>query len=444
MNPESVTPATPPPGSELVVRLPFFQLALSATNPRKTADPKADAELAASIKEKDVQQPLLVRPLPESTPEAPRYEIVAGSRRIKAAKKAGLDDVPCIIREMTDTQAREAQIIENLQRKDISALDEARGLMALVDDHGKLTELFDEAKGKLSRVEIVAKQIGKSPSYVYQRLKLCELIPEAQKKLEEGAITAGHAILLARMPSSGQKLGLQQCFPARDKDKTQSHASVRELGQKLKTEAMANLKTARFDRYDATLTPAGSCETCPKLAANSPALKDLEPHTCTDTACFKAKTKATILLKIAAGKAAGKPLVKILDSYDYQRPAAGSEKLHDGQFQLAGGKDRQCKSHAAAIRVDGRQAGELLTICADRKCSVHYPHESMHRLWAPPKPDPLAEKIWNRGMGYAIDAALMKVETLETRALLGYLARVIKQTVEYNIGRSESLQRHWE
>ena len=116
------TPNPAPPigkagDGEIVVQIPFYQLIPSKTNPRKFSDAKADADLAASIKEKGVLEPLIVRPASgdfalERQPGEPvkpvaRYEVVVGFRRYKAAQKAGLDDVPCLVREMTDEEARE-------------------------------------------------------------------------------------------------------------------------------------------------------------------------------------------------------------------------------------------------------------------------------------------------------------------------------------------------
>ena len=178
----------------------------SPTNPRKSSDAKQDAELAASIKENyahggpGVLEPLLCRRIEGED----KYEVVAGNRRLKAAQKADLDDAPCIVRPMTDAEAKEVQIIENLQRLDVSAIDEARGLAELA---------------KSMKVEAIAKKIGKSGSYVYQCLKICELGTKGQKLMEEGKLPAGHAFLIARLPEEAQERALQVLFPPTGENK---------------------------------------------------------------------------------------------------------------------------------------------------------------------------------------------------------------------------------
>ncbi|MDB5736053.1 MAG: parB-like partition protein, partial [Alphaproteobacteria bacterium] len=134
------------------------------------------ADLAASIKEKGVLSPILVRPL-----GADRYEIVAGERRWRAAQLAKLHDVPVVVREMADGEALEIAIIENVQRADLNAIEEATAYRQLMDEPFKRTQ------------EEVAQHVGKSRSHVANTVRLLNLPPQVLAWLREGKLTAGHA-----------------------------------------------------------------------------------------------------------------------------------------------------------------------------------------------------------------------------------------------------------
>src|SRR6059058_1541124 len=122
---------------------------------------------AANIRQHGVLQPILVRPLPDG--EAGMYELVAGARRFRASKLAKRDSIPATVRELTDAQALELQVIENVQRVDVHPLDEAQGYAALI-------ELQPDAY----TVETIAARVGRSPAYVNGRLRLIQLIAEAK------------------------------------------------------------------------------------------------------------------------------------------------------------------------------------------------------------------------------------------------------------------------
>lgn len=145
----------------------------SSFQPRSRLDAGKVAELAASVAEKGVLQPLLVRPVEGG------FEIVAGERRYRAAQKAGLSAVPVVVRELSDQETLEVAIIENLQREDLTAIEEARAFERLGS--------FGMDQGA------VARAVGKSRSAVANTLRLLKLPPEAQEALEAGEITAGHA-----------------------------------------------------------------------------------------------------------------------------------------------------------------------------------------------------------------------------------------------------------
>jgi ParB/RepB/Spo0J family partition protein len=169
--------------------IPIALLREAAQNPRQHFDPKKLEELTASIKAHGVRTPLLVRP---NANEHEGYEIGAGHRRYRAALAAGLAEVPAVIRPMGDTEFLELLTFENLQREDVHPLEEAEGYRALIRSKGG----YDVAK--------IGERVGKSASYVYDRLKLLELTPPAQKLFRDGKLTAGHAILLARLSPADQ------------------------------------------------------------------------------------------------------------------------------------------------------------------------------------------------------------------------------------------------
>ena len=173
----SLLSSRPENNSEETRKLALTQLVPGKHQPRKFFDNAALAELAASIRNQGVIQPLLVRQLP-GMPQ--RYEIVAGERRWRASKLAGLTEVPVIVTEYTDKEAMTVALVENLQREDLNPLEEAEALQALREAHN------------LSQ-EALAEQLGKSRSAVANSLRLLQLPPSFQEGLVRGDITAGHA-----------------------------------------------------------------------------------------------------------------------------------------------------------------------------------------------------------------------------------------------------------
>lgn len=163
--------------SEEPRKLALTQLVPGRNQPRKHFDGNALGELAVSIKNQGVIQPLLVRLLP-GMPQ--RYEIVAGERRWRAARMAGLTEVPVIITEYTDKEAMTVALVENLQREDLNPMEEAEALQALREAY------------RLSQEEL-AEQLGKSRSAVANALRLLQLAPAMKEALARGDISAGHA-----------------------------------------------------------------------------------------------------------------------------------------------------------------------------------------------------------------------------------------------------------
>ena len=165
----------PPEGEQRMVAI--AQVKSSALNPRKDFRDEELAELAESIRTKGLVQPIIVRPDPASAGD---FEIVAGERRWRAAQKAGIHTIPVIVRELTDKEVLELAIIENVQRQDLNAIEEASGYRDLI-------ERFSYNQEQVSEI------IGKSRSHVANTLRLLKLPVGVQALVQQGSLTAGHA-----------------------------------------------------------------------------------------------------------------------------------------------------------------------------------------------------------------------------------------------------------
>ncbi|MDA8522338.1 ParB/RepB/Spo0J family partition protein [Acidovorax sp. NCPPB 4044] len=274
----------------------------SLTNPRKHFDSAKLQELADSIAATGVHQPILLRPLPGSRvaetsleplpPTAawpltrskrelrPVYELVAGARRLRACRMAKVAEVPAMIRDMTDAEALEVQVIENLQREDVTPLEEAEGYDVLM------------RSGDLNADQVAAK-IGKSRSYVYGRLKVLDLCTTGRQALREGKIDFSKALLAARIPH--EKLQIEAVKWMTREGWDGEPRSYRECARHVQSEYMLELKGAQFPIKDATLVPAaGACTECRKrTGADRDLFSDVpSADVCTDTKCFHAKAQA--------------------------------------------------------------------------------------------------------------------------------------------------------
>ena len=169
-------------------RAPIESLKANPRNPRKNFTDTELNELAASIKERGVIQPIVVRTIPG---ERDNFEIIAGERRWRAAQRAGLHEVPIAVVEATDKQSLEFAIIENVQRADLNPIEEASGYAQLMEDHG------------YSQDE-VAQIVGKSRPHVTNTLRLLKLAPPVQHFVRSGKLSAGHARLLIGVPDAEQ------------------------------------------------------------------------------------------------------------------------------------------------------------------------------------------------------------------------------------------------
>lgn len=208
--------------SDGAVTLRITEIEPNRSQPRTNFDDDALSELADSIAKHGLIQPIIVRPTSMGT-----YQIVAGERRWRACRMAGLDEVPVVIKELDDRGYYEIALIENLQREDLNAVEEAQGYKTLIDTYS-LTQ------------EQVAESVGKSRSAVTNALRLLNLAPNALKSLENGEITAGHA--RAILSAENEETASQMLTAAK------CGASVRELENmaKAKPKTETSVKTPKL------------------------------------------------------------------------------------------------------------------------------------------------------------------------------------------------------
>jgi len=306
----------------------------SAIHLRRGKDKARDAELLESVRRHGVLQPILVRTVPC---HPGRYEVVAGHRRFAAAQGANLAAIPVTVRDLSDLEALELQVVENQQRADVHPLEEAEGYRLLTETHGQ-------------SVEEIALKVGKSRAYVYARLKLAALGKPARAAFLDGKIEASVALLIARIPAGLQEKALKQVLTGGEWDddgRCRNPLSFRATAALVQRVYMLRLGDAPFDPKDAELVPAaGACEACPKRSGNQRELfgdvKDAD--VCTDTHCFHAKSEAASRARRAKLEAEGREVLvgaqaKRVFKYDGKTPAhgCGYRTLDDTEYLDNGG-----------------------------------------------------------------------------------------------------------
>jgi ParB/RepB/Spo0J family partition protein len=267
--------------------------------------------LADDIARNGLMQQPLVRPIGGG-----KWEIVAGERRWLASKEAGLEEIYVNVRELTDDQALEMQLSENLQRKDLHELEEAEGYEELM-------------KLKKVNAEEIAALIDQSRSYVYARLKLLALCPEARKAFYAGAIDSSKALLIARIGHHDtQRQALKDISEGVGDYGPKQPMSYREAHRHIVETYMLKLSAAAFDIKSATLLPkAGDCVKCPKRTGNQADLfGDVKSaDVCTDPKCFDEKRQAHYQIAVKELEAKGK---KVLFGDDAKKAFAEWDSNH--------------------------------------------------------------------------------------------------------------------
>jgi ParB/RepB/Spo0J family partition protein len=272
----------------------------STTNPRTIFDPAKLAELAATIKATGgVHTPLLLRPLPGwRVPDVPRnvtHEIVCGERRDRGCEIAGVDEYPALVKDLSDGQVRQIQMIENLQRVDLTALEEAEGYHELIEKNG------------MQPAQIAA-ETGKSRTTIFSRLKLLDMCHEARAALRDGAMDTSRAELVARIPDQKLQLKALKELTAKQPGTDDYRLSYRQARVWVAQNVMLRLEHATFSIKDATLcadTPA--CTDCAlRTGANPELFADVDsPDVCTNPPCFHAKEAAALDRELADRRSKG-------------------------------------------------------------------------------------------------------------------------------------------
>jgi len=210
---ESATTSPPgTPGSSGVDQIPVTSITPNPRQPRAHFNPEAITELAASIKEHGIIQPLIVT----QEPQTGAYTLIAGERRLLAAQEAGLESVPVIVREASDQDRLEIALIENVQRADLSPLETADAYRQLADD-------FKLAHGE------IAERVGKSRVAITNTLRLLNLPPSVKQALAQGQITEGHARALLALPNTQSQAAALGTIIEKELNVRQTEALVRKL-----------------------------------------------------------------------------------------------------------------------------------------------------------------------------------------------------------------------
>lgn len=405
---------------EILSSIGTYLLRAALWNARKTFNEATLGELQATIEKNGIQTPLIVRQFPANSYHAAEdvdlvaagelYEIVAGHRRFEIAKRLDLQFVPCIVRELTDDQAREIGLLDNLQREDVPALEEA--------------DAYEELRQTLGTPAAIAARVGKDVSYVAKRLQLVALGALPRRALAERLVTINHALLLARLGAEEQDENLkwalnvnagkkescesviEQRIKERDRDGRYGYwepQSVLSLKNHIEQHVGRKLSRAPWDLDDGELFPsAGACSGClANTQANSDLFGDLklDEGTCEDGACFESKRVALVNIRCAEVfganyQPAAKPGIALKLSWKHSesepRIDNGTGKVSLGQVlrqgQWIGAKPKSCPHVRDGVTVDWSDSGdrgymsgrgaqykpaEILQVCIEPGCKVH-------------------------------------------------------------------------
>lgn len=354
MKPPQAPPVEANPFPEL--RISVSDIHPSKTNPRKLFPADDLAGLADSIRKHGVIQALLLRP---SAEKKGAFEIVAGERRWRAAKEAGVGDVPAIVRGLSDEEVLEIQIVENLQRRDLSPLEEAEGYNVLL----KARYTYEQ----------IADRIGRSRQYVFDRCGLLKLVKGATELLRAGRIDVGHAILLARLSPEDQVRTIREPQDGQD----DRHSGLWQRQRAMPLSSIDVDDPSAEDREEAQILKPVSVRELAAWIQDHVRLKPAAP----ENAELFPETAAA--LREAEVKEPGRKALKVIEiSLRHQLPddARSAETRTYGpmSWTRADGKagSKECASSVLGVVVAGPGQGEAFRVCIDKKrCQVHYKEE---------------------------------------------------------------------
>lgn len=284
-----------------VRNIALSEIVPSELNPRKTFNQEELEELAQSIQENGLIQPITLRKI--STKKDSKYEIVCGERRFRACQLIGAKDIQAVVKELNDKQAFACMIIENLQRKDIDPMEEAAALNRLY------------AEGTITVVEM-AKMLGKSTSFVSGRIQLNNTIEPFVKLMRDGVLVLTHLLDICKLPAEQQQTLYDSCFTEASRERwPYKFPNMPQLHEMIDEHVMNHLSTARFSLADDTLAGACACDKCPLNTANNPDnARDVRTPRCMKRECFLAKARESIFRE---AKEASKNGIKLVFAGEY-------------------------------------------------------------------------------------------------------------------------------
>lgn len=277
-----------------VRNIPLADIQPSTLNPRKTFDQDSLNELAESIKENGLVQPITLRKTPKGSEK--HFEIVCGERRYRASILAGLDNIQAVVKDLDDKKAFAAMIIENLQRKDVDPMEEAAAF----------SKLFTDGTMK---VKEIAKMLGKSQSYVISRINLANIIPQFVELMNNKTLYLVHLLDICRLTKEQQKTLFNSRFqPSSIERWTKKILPMDVLHQWIDEDVMKYLDTARFNLTDESFSCGHNCINCPFNTKNKEEYANEKRDRCMNPACFNEKTKEFIFRE---AKNSGLPVIYI-------------------------------------------------------------------------------------------------------------------------------------
>ena len=353
--------------------IPWRDLQTSPTNPRRRIDEKTIESLAASIRTQGILEPLIVRQ------KANKWEIVCGERRYRAARIAGMTELPCLVRELSDEQALDIQIHENLHREDVHPMDEAYGYRFLKE------KLGCDAKELSLRV-------GKSEGYVLNRLKLNFLTKEVQNDIGDGHLPLAFALEIAKYSPEMQKYIYGEVYRKQGKYQGNNYVMVPIKGEMvpfrsflewINTNVHRRLSKSPFDTKATNLRDDGlACVKCPERTGAVVSL--FEPNqigkkdACLNPACFIKKAQNHVDVRRKELAELGKielsevPIVRSF-SYPNGKDHLGSESaIVIGDVR--GANKKKCKNTVSGVDIEPDNYGKTVQVCLRAtRCKIHWP-----------------------------------------------------------------------
>jgi len=339
------------------------------------------------------------------------YEVIAGARRLRAAKQLNIEEIPAKIVEMTDEEALEAQIIENIQRKDIHPIEE--GLA-----YRKMRETGMSAFA-------ISEKIGKSEKYVRYRLTLTNLIESAQNAFRKGKINDGLAVLISDLAPHHQKEALKYVLSE------WALPTAKEMKDWIISNVYEPLKNQPWLKSKELTEEVGPCVECPP--GRQSLFGEIKEGACTDLRCWTRKMAKYIEIKKAEWKEKGIDLIPIKKDYGMAEKGV----LSKSQYETVG---KKCGHETKGIVVEGEGMGELLTICVDPKCPVHGDQHTEYKITPKEKEERKKEREKAKKEKELADkkllGALEKIEVKNLKEEVDTILFLAFQHASYNADRS--------